>query len=146
MTPPNPAAQTLEACPFCGGKASLWSPRYSISADCGDAQVRCSVCEAEGPAVLCDMDDADAELHWPGACQQAIAAWNRRARPLESQGTPDWITVPREPTEAMARALEAAWDEDPSLPPLVFDPQESERLARAIIAALPHPIAGEKGE
>lgn len=75
MTPTH----VLAPCPFCGGKADTWFPVYPISADCDDAVVRCLDCDTEGPSVLCDMADSDAENHWPSACAQAIAAWNARA-------------------------------------------------------------------
>ena len=68
----------LKPCPFCGGDAWLQSPRYPLAADCDDAVVSCHDCNATGPAMLCDMSDYDAENHWPTACAEAIAAWNRR--------------------------------------------------------------------
>lgn len=73
-------SEELKPCPFCGevSMVSLYAPKYPISADCDDAQVRCSNCDAVGPPMLCDMDDEDAEHHWPRARQEAITAWNTR--------------------------------------------------------------------
>ncbi len=76
---PNEETVALLPCPFCGGDAQDWFPVHPISADCDDAFIRCTNCDAEGPTVLCDMADDDANLHWPAARAQAITAWNTRA-------------------------------------------------------------------
>lgn len=71
----------LLACPFCSSThVNLFAPIYPMSADCDDALVRCGHCDAQGPSFLCDMDDDDAEIHWPASRQAAITAWNTRSQ------------------------------------------------------------------
>lgn len=83
----------LLPCPFCGGSADLHSPRFPIACDCDDAAVKCLDCDAIGPAILCDMSDEDAEIHWPAACATAINAWNaRRTTPLQD-AAPDLLSA-----------------------------------------------------
>jgi hypothetical protein len=74
----------LKPCPFCGGEGRLFMPSYPLSADCADAEVRCSDCDAAGQPVLIDMD-THGESDWPGLQAEAITAWNTRT---EARNTP----------------------------------------------------------
>lgn len=83
----------LKACPFCGGKASLFEREFTDhEADYGNAYVWCETCLAENPY-----------------CQnaaEAIAAWNTR--------TPDGVIA--ELVEAVrryreARRVQSQWDD-----------------------------------
>ena len=79
-------SEELKPCPFCGGDAEFSMPEYPLTADCEDAGVRCSACDAVGPLTLIDMG-RHGESDWPRLRAEAIAAWNRRASPTpEGQG------------------------------------------------------------
>lgn len=81
--------EALLPCPFCGGRAEIQRGAYT-------KYVLCLKCAVMGPNLA-----ADDEL---------IAAWNRRAA-LTAQGgeqSADTVSVPREPTEAMMRAMHKA--------------------------------------
>lgn len=73
----------LAACPFCGGEARLWMPEYPLNVDCGDATISCLNCDADGPSIGIDMD-VHTLADWPDLEAEAIAAWNRRAIPMEA--------------------------------------------------------------
>tara|TARA_R110000868_G_scaffold10318_2_gene50864 strand:+ start:964 stop:1479 length:516 start_codon:yes stop_codon:yes gene_type:complete len=55
-------------------------PEHPLNADCGDAKVSCSDCDADGPVIGLDMD-VHTLADWPGLEAEAIAAWNRRPAP-----------------------------------------------------------------
>lgn len=74
----------LEACPFCGGKASLTIPSEHVQADCADVYVSCDECEAEGQHFVVEMQDRTPDL-WPYEQRDAIAAWNKRATPANGE-------------------------------------------------------------
>lgn len=68
----------LKPCPFCGGEARLWMPKFPLSEDCGNANVSCGECDAVGPNVLLDMD-VHTFADWPDLEAEARDKWNRRA-------------------------------------------------------------------
>lgn len=67
----------LAACPFCGGPCAVHHGEHSFF----DAKVRCTGCNAEGP--MFDVDDGNADESGRNEAK-AIAAWNRRAVPMEA--------------------------------------------------------------
>lgn len=104
----------LLPCPFCGGEATGRFPVYLISADCADARICCTNCDAEGPSFLCDMGDADAKFHWPAARAEAIAAWNARAAIAAMPERGGWqeereMREMREVLEGIDSALDASY-------------------------------------
>jgi len=72
----------LEACPFCGGEASLTIPSEHVQADCADIYVSCDECEAEGQHFVVETQDRTPDL-WPYEQRDAVAAWNQRTTPTE---------------------------------------------------------------
>lgn len=70
-------SEKLEACPFCGGEASLTIPSEHVQADYADIYVSCDECEVEGQHFVVEIQDRTPD-QWPYEQRDAIAAWNNR--------------------------------------------------------------------
>lgn len=147
--PSSTISEGLRPCPFCGGEAHLRyvgeSTDETGEVDGGYHDVGCKTCnggnrENDVYRFIGVHGDTKAET---------IAAWNRRApNPTPPADLGDFVLVPREPTEGMARAvLERTWlGEEP------FDVkwEDVAEVLRVMIAAAPAKapaeLAGVSGE
>ena len=80
------ATDTLAPCPFCGGEAALRTVRLPMLADCDDICIYCTDCDVDGPHILFDQTEQNAD-DIPDCEARACVAWNTRtAAPADVAG------------------------------------------------------------
>lgn len=71
----------IKKCPFCGYSADLWQ-NYSAKTDKFFVYCKCSVCGAQSRTFA--SEEEPSECDWSNiACENAVEAWNMRARDVE---------------------------------------------------------------